>query len=1718
MANKKYNKKKKANKVARHQAQVQGLGKTFATLPTYSNIDKLNEEPVSPRGIPTFFMLGNPSGLSSMVNLGLQGNIDMRGLNIPAPSADVELGYQGDKLGNVGFGFNTANLSPRLSYSRGPFRMGASYMPGQGANIYESYGPVSSNFNTANLSGSLNYAIPGGQVSIAAGKDQGVRIGANINPYFMKKRNVTPKEFKKGGTARHQSRSDMGTLSRLFEPSSSSSSSSSSPASNFDLGLNDYSSFDPMEGLYAPVDNTYVNPTWTQPWQKPKQYVYFDDNNRLAASRAEIDAMNATAANYNTQSTPAAETTTTSAETTTTSAETTPAASTSSSSGSSRSSGRETVSAYFKRNGINLREIPGYDGTAAGNLELRRRHMAGEDLFATAEEDQEGSTGIGREVSVEEARGDNDQLITASEQNEVDDLLTEDVEKEEDLTQSEEEEVNLLLNPNNDYYTNWKSIRKNTGIKPKKLMKWFKRNYGYVPRSLDVQGTRAGAPGFFGALMGTPTADPANAAYYQGLTGKKGFGIGAALAGLQNIGQGFGTFAAQTGAATDQALQQAGTDMVSTPNVMFMPERRARRFRRLGGEEFTGRPLYNVFDYSREQQAAANQAAAEAGQSGSSGTASNSAAVPAAPRQTPEAYSGGPILDTTPQTQDRELDLSQVPASAGPNFADMSRADLNEYARNQGFRNVRDMVRKTTIPQGEGLTTLDRYAKDVRQDQRSAGETLTPKEQLYLQKLSEMTSPVPPAFQRTANNNANQRTMSGMMEGQQNISPSQIPSVQQSGGMFVSDFMNSAMSAAQNFNRFAGGGTKRHQEFVDMSNLFPSDNTRTVANTLLTPENIEAAGRRESNEDARRRMVYEGRSENPSDFYDFVEEDAVIFKGENNDLMGAFGRDSEAFAQAEGFMNMFYDSPAYQQMLQGSASTPEEARLIQDARDKRLRDVQGYYYESSYDPIYYYPVQVATPKSDLDKDVLVFQGPDAREMRTAPETVIKGLSRSSDDIGQLIPESDIKLMNQLSKEESVDKIDASNVRSDLNALRYQLIMDDTKIDALGNTSYQDNTGVMSGDYSGLSQAIKNLTGDGTLQKMGKDIYGKEIDTRPLQRLLNQFGEDGLKQLLQEVSQAETQEPMNFAKDGKIIRNRDNAMAQAMNYFNKQGSKDAVNEAALNAALGLYPDVSNGGVVRNQEAKEVPDTEVLGDDMSVENAMKRLYYDYLAGEGAQSNRAGQLLRLNPIPMFANTLAERITMLGYPFMDDKSQQQVLDQYQKHIDASEDLEDYKQYLKDQGKYKTPWQTIKGVIGLEQKGGYSRNQDTKGVIGASSGYDRDLGINPRRVEGITYDSSTGQPILPGTNPNAMTVNLPEGMASATTFNPFSQEYKTLMQEVNATKEAAMDQDAIDYFNQAGGTKGGGFSFTGENTGEVKKDADGKSYVKITEDTSGGLKAGDIIYIGDSKQTDGYLVDDDYMASKVSGRGVYKISGVKRNQSAGTVFNRLLTGAKEGVGQAVDAFGNYFDEYGKEVGNFVGAAGNYFDEAGNLVLEGGKLILTPTDQMTEQGQVFQDAAGNYFDEYGNLIKQGVSLYTYPHRAAYNQFVKRNQEGKMKPYSEYTGSLSKEAYEARGKAMGNPNVIRGREGFTKLPFVGKPHADFQTATDPLNPLNQAIIGELAREYNIQSNRESNFQNSPIFRGLDGNMTNMYMGHTPGPTAGEMLLTPQENNYLYNRTV
>ena len=92
-------------------------------------------------------------------------------------------------------------------------------------------------------------------------------------------------------------------------------------------------------------------------------------------------------------------------------------------------------------------------------------------------------------------------------------------------------------------------------------------------------------------------------------------------------------------------------------------------------------------------------------------------------------------------------------------------------------------------------------------------------------------------------------------------------------------------------------------------------------------------------------------------------------------------------------------------------------------------------------------------------------------------------------------------------------------------------------------------------------------------------------------------------------------------------------------------------------------------------------------------------------------------------------------------------------------------------------------------------------------------------------------------------------------------------------------DYNKINFKNKAidritnGKNGGNGASFSGENTSEIKKDSQGKSYVKISEDTASGLKKGSVVYIGDAKQSDGYLSGGDYKATKVSGRGVYKIS-----------------------------------------------------------------------------------------------------------------------------------------------------------------------------------------------------------------------------------------------------
>jgi hypothetical protein len=67
-----------------------------------------------------------------------------------------------------------------------------------------------------------------------------------------------------------------------------------------------------------------------------------------------------------------------------------------------------------------------------------------------------------------------------------------------------------------------------------------------------------------------------------------------------------------------------------------------------------------------------------------------------------------------------------------------------------------------------------------------------------------------------------------------------------------------------------------------------------------------------------------------------------------------------------------------------------------------------------------------------------------------------------------------------------------------------------------------------------------------------------------------------------------------------------------------GDVNSADNSAIMKALGAAAQrKQNGGYTRNQD---VPDTKILGDDMSAVNAAKRLYYDMLAGEGAQSNQA------------------------------------------------------------------------------------------------------------------------------------------------------------------------------------------------------------------------------------------------------------------------------------------------------------------------------------------------------------------------------------------------------------------------------------------------------------------------------------------------------------------
>lgn len=97
----------------------------------------------------------------------------------------------------------------------------------------------------------------------------------------------------------------------------------------------------------------------------------------------------------------------------------------------------------------------------------------------------------------------------------------------------------------------------------------------------------------------------------------------------------------------------------------------------------------------------------------------------------------------------------------------------------------------------------------------------------------------------------------------------------------------------------------------------------------------------------------------------------------------------------------------------------------------------------------------------------------------------------------------------------------------------------------------------------------------------------------------------------------------------------------------------------------------------QDEKPIPDTDVIGDDFSILNAARRLYYDYKMGEGDQSGQAEQLLRLHPITALASTGSDFLTTLMYPFLSEDEQEKIDNSRAIQAQSSQDLDDFEEQL---------------------------------------------------------------------------------------------------------------------------------------------------------------------------------------------------------------------------------------------------------------------------------------------------------------------------------------------------------------------------------------------------------------------------------------------------------
>lgn len=128
----------------------------------------------------------------------------------------------------------------------------------------------------------------------------------------------------------------------------------------------------------------------------------------------------------------------------------------------------------------------------------------------------------------------------------------------------------------------------------------------------------------------------------------------------------------------------------------------------------------------------------------------------------------------------------------------------------------------------------------------------------------------------------------------------------------------------------------------------------------------------------------------------------------------------------------------------------------------------------------------------------------------------------------------------------------------------------------------------------------------------------------------------------------------------------------------------------------------GGHINKYQANgvkesKVPDTNVLGDDLNPFNAAKRLYYDYL-DKDRTSDRSGNTLRMLTTPV--STLANSVANVAYPFLGEEQQGKHEEMIGKYQQANKDLDKHKEILKKEGKYKTPWETIKSTVGYQEGG----------------------------------------------------------------------------------------------------------------------------------------------------------------------------------------------------------------------------------------------------------------------------------------------------------------------------------------------------------------------------------------------------------------------------------